>query len=97
MPRPPSSAPAAPLLLLAAVLQASLSGCETFASATPLPATKTLIERLPTVQNSTQSPCWQQRQIAAQNSYVATVKSGRETVYGAPCDVDKKPADPKTS
>jgi hypothetical protein len=49
-----------------------------------------LLEQLPTVENSTQSPCWQQRQIAAQRSYIASVKAGKETVFAAPCDVDPK-------
>jgi hypothetical protein len=49
-----------------------------------------LIEKLPRVDNSRESPCWQQRQIAAQNSYIATVKDNKETVWKAPCDVETK-------
>lgn len=30
--------------------------------------------------------------MAAQNSYLKTVETGKETVYKAPCDVDPKPA-----
>ena len=52
---------------------------------------------MPRVQNSSKSPCWQQKQIAAQNSYVDTIKDKAEKVYHAPCEADKKPADPKTS
>lgn len=59
-------------------------------------ATSSILEKLPRVENSTQAPCWQQEQIAAQNSYLATVKDGREVVYKAPCKVDK-PQPPKTS
>lgn len=44
---------------------------------------------MPKVQNSAKSPCWQQEQIAAQNSYIATVKDGKEVVYKAPCKIDK--------
>lgn len=44
---------------------------------------------MPRVQNSTKSPCWQQEQIAAQNSYVETIKGGKEVVYSAPCKTDK--------
>ena len=47
---------------------------------------------MPRVENSAKAPCWQQRQIAAQNSYVETVKAGKETVYAAPCDL--KPSTP---
>lgn len=43
---------------------------------------------MPRVQNSTEAPCWLQRQIAAQNSYVDTIKAQAEAVYKAPCDVD---------
>lgn len=43
------------------------------------------------MQNSPASPCWQQEQIAAQHSYIDTVKAGRETVYKAPCNVDPRP------
>lgn len=42
---------------------------------------------MPKVQNSTKAPCWQQQQIAAQNSYLASIRVGKETVYKAPCDL----------
>jgi hypothetical protein len=58
-------------------------------SAIPLPVTTKVIDDLPRVSNSPVAPCWQQRQVAAQNSYLATVRVGVETVYAAPCDVDK--------
>lgn len=83
------------LLLLASL---SLAGCAL--KETPLPATTKILDDMPKVENSVASPCWQQKQIAAQNSYIATVKNdGKEVVYGAPCVVDKpKPApQPKTS
>lgn len=56
-------------------------------SSTLLPGTTKLLDELPVVENSPKSPCWQQRQIAAQNSYRATIKTGTDTVYKAPCDV----------
>lgn len=58
---------------------------------TLLPGSIKLIEDLPKVENSVRSPCWQQRQIAAQNSYIATIRDKKEVVYKAPCDVDTKP------
>ena len=50
---------------------------------------------MPRVANSPKSPCWQQDQIAAQNSYVDSIKGKKEVVYKAPCRVDQKTA--KTS
>lgn len=46
---------------------------------------------MPKVDNSTKSPCWQQRQIAAQGSYLQSIAQKKEVVFKAPCDVDKKP------
>lgn len=60
----------------------------------PLPATTKVLDDMPRVQNSTKSPCWQQEQIAAQNSYVDTIVSKREATYKAPCKIDP-PAKPK--
>lgn len=71
---------------LALLTSLALAGC---ASATPLPGTSVLLEELPVVHNSTKSPCWQQREIAAQRSYIDTITKRREVVYAAPCDVDK--------
>jgi hypothetical protein len=51
-----------------------------------------VLDELPRVQNSVKSPCWQQEQIAAQNSYVDAIKSKQDVVYKAPCKVDQKPA-----
>lgn len=65
-----------------------LAGCAG-QTATPLPATTKVLDELPRVQNSTKSPCWQQEQIAAQNSYVDSIKDKKEVVYQAPCKVDK--------
>lgn len=63
-------------------------------SATQLPATTKILDDLPRVQNSAKSPCWQQEQIAAQNSYLASIAEKKEVVYKAPCKVDPKPAKP---
>ena len=58
-------------------------------TATPLPATTKVLDELPRVQNSTKAPCWMQEQVAAQNSYVDSIKDKKEVVYQAPCKVDK--------
>ena len=76
--------------LLLALLTAACAGKET-----PAPASTSLLDKLPRVANSTAAPCRLQREIAAQNAYLATVQAGKETVYKAPCDVDPKPAAPK--
>jgi len=75
-----TSAKALPLSLL-------LAGCS--GGAIQLPATSKILDDMPRVQNSTKSPCWQQEQIAAQNSYIDTIKGGREVVYSPPCKTDK--------
>ena len=74
-------------MALALLLSPLLAGCGQ--NATPLPETSIILDKLPVVENSTKSPCWQQRQIAAQRSYIETVKAKREAVYAAPCDVDR--------
>ena len=65
-----------------------LAGCGQGTS-TPLPATTKLLDELPRVSNSAKSPCWQQEEIAAQNSYVESIKQKKEVVYRAPCKVDQ--------
>lgn len=73
-----------------------MAGCA--GSETPLPATTKLLDDMPRVSNSTKSPCWQQEQIAAQNSYLDSIKTKKEVVYKAPCRVDRPSAKPpKTS
>lgn len=78
-------------LLKASLLPASLclllGGCSE--SATLLPGTTKLIDEMPRVANSTKAPCRLQKEIAAQNSYIATIKEKKEIVYVAPCVVDK--------
>lgn len=70
--------------LLTSLLLAACSGKEI-----PALANSKVLDSLPRVQNSTKSPCWQQEQIAAQNSYVDSIAKGQEVVYAAPCKVDK--------
>jgi hypothetical protein len=74
------------LALLSALV---IQGC-----ADPLtqpPGTSIQLEKLPRVDNSRSSPCWQQEQIAAQNSYISTLQAGgKETVFKAPCVAEPK-------
>lgn len=63
-----------------------MSGCAD--PSTLVPGTKKLLDDMPKVQNSSKAPCWQQQQIAKQNSYLATVDQGKDVVYKAPCDVN---------
>jgi hypothetical protein len=60
---------------------------------TQLPATTKLLDELPRVSNSTLAPCRLQKEVAAQNSYVDTIKTKAPApiVYKAPCEIDKKP------
>ena len=64
-----------------------LAGCGQQTS-TQLPATTKVLDELPRVQNSTKAPCWLQEQIAAQNSYVDTIREKQEKVYRAPCKAE---------
>ena len=64
---------------------------------TLLPGTTKLLDDAPKVANSTKSPCWQQKQIAAQNSYFATIKAKKNVVYKAPCVVDPVKQEKPTS
>lgn len=74
------------LALLASLL---LPACAE--NGTLLPGTTKLLDDLPRVNNSTAAPCRLQREIAAQNSYLASIEKKSEVVYKAPCDVDRKP------
>lgn len=47
-----------------------------------------MLEAIPRVNNSRESPCWQQRQIAAQNTALDVALKKTTQVYKAPCDVD---------
>ena len=78
--------PKASALLLLPLLTACVD------SATQLPATTKILDELPRVSNSPKSPCWQQEQIAAQNSYVDAIKTSKDVVYKPPCKVDPKPS-----
>ena len=51
------------------------------------------------IRNSPKAPCEMQKDVAEHNSRLDTLRSGKEVVYKAPCEIDKKvPAsEPKTS
>lgn len=57
---------------------------------TQLPGTSVQLDKLPRVDNSRASPCWQQQQIAAQNSYIETITTKKDVVYKAACEVETK-------
>lgn len=78
--------PKASALLLLPLLTACVG------NETQLPATTKVLDELPRVSNSPKSPCWQQEQIAAQNSYVDAIKTKQDVVYKPPCKVDPKPS-----
>lgn len=75
-----------PVLLMPLCLAPMLAACSTLAPT--VLASKTL-EAIPRVHNSAKAPCPLQRQIAAQNTYLASVSGSLPTgtVYAAPCDL----------
>jgi hypothetical protein len=79
----------------AAVLLSALAlpGCAVWS--TQLPATTEVLDKAPRVDNSPQSPCWQQRQIAKQNAYFDSIKTKKDLAYQAPCDAGSKVAQAK--
>jgi hypothetical protein len=52
---------------------------------------------VPKVENSQLSPCWQQRQIAAQRSYIDSIITGKPVKYHADCKVPASTPEQKTS
>jgi hypothetical protein len=65
-------------------------------SSTLPPETISLLQSIPRVDNSPKSPCWQQKQIAAQNTaFEAALKKSKDT-YKPPCEFEKaKPVEPQ--
>ncbi len=79
--------------LLALLTAAAIPACAEWS--TPPPAgTSIQLEKLPRVDNSPVSPCWQQKQIAAQNSYIKQTEAKGDVTFKAPCDLEQK-AEPK--
>lgn len=77
-------------LRLAVALLASLALGACALGETQLPGTTKILDDMPRVDNSTKAPCWMQRAIAAQNSYVDSIRQNKEIVYRAPCDYDQQ-------
>jgi len=53
-----------------------------------------LYQRVPEVQNSRKSPCWQQRQIAKQQAFLHAAIKGKAKVFYTACGHQEK-AKPK--
>ena len=70
-------------LLLSAALTLPLAACSTLIPGAP---SKGVLDGLPLVENSDQSPCWQQRQIAMQHSFIDAAKGAKGAAYKGPCD-----------
>lgn len=80
------------LTALALALVPALAGCSTLTYVT----TKGATDAFRPIKMSRRDTCETQKQIAEHNSRYDTMKTGKETVYRAPCQVEK-PAAPKTS
>lgn len=80
-------------LLIVSALSLALGACAE--SSIQTLSTNGAIAAFRALPNSRKAPCQIQRAIAEHNSVYATLRSGKETVYKAPCDVDKPEA--KTS
>lgn len=77
-------------LASALLIGLATSGCA--GKETPGPETNKLLAELPRVTSSPRDTCQTQREIAAQNSYVDTIRDGTEKVYKPPCELDRKQA-----
>lgn len=73
-------------------LALAVAGCATPTSVT----TKGALDSFRPLTMSKRDTCDTQREIAEHNSRYDTLKTGKETAYRAPCDIDKKP-EAKTS
>ena len=75
-------------LLTVSALALSLGACA--GNVTQIPLTDLgAIKSFKQIPNSKQAPCAMQKAVAEHNSVIATLSSGKETIYKAPCDVDK--------
>lgn len=78
----------------------SLAACETLgigSNSSPTVSAASIVADVPKVENSQASPCWQQRQIAAQRSYIDSIITGKAVKYHADCKVPASPSEQKTS
>ena len=77
-------------LLTALGLSLALQACVGSSTLIPL-TTKGALDSFKPIANSGKAPCKMQRDVAAHNSAYDSLKSGREVVYKAPCDLKPKP------
>ena len=85
---------------LATAASASLGACATLGigqSEAPAPVSAAeVLKDVPKVENSPHSPCWQQRQIAAQRAYIDSNVGGKPVMYHADdCEEPAPAAKPK--
>ena len=77
--------------LLPSLLLLPLAACSKDSLPQAIDQTK-LLKDLPRVENSLKAPCWMQRQVSAQQTYIATIETKKETVVAAACKDDKPKA-----
>lgn len=71
-------------LVILPLVAASVSGCMA-TGIKPVPEAKALYERVPKVENSSSSPCWQQQQIAKQQAFLHAAIEGKVRVFYTAC------------
>lgn len=70
---------------LGCALQACAAG-----NVTPIALTEAgAVRAFKPIPNSSRAPCEMQKAVAEHNSVLETIKSKKDVVYKAPCDVDK--------
>jgi len=77
------------ILLALSLVTPVLGACSTQMSAT---TTKGALDAFKVISMSRKDTCQTQKEIAEHNSRYETLKSGKETVLKAPCDVEQKVA-----
>lgn len=76
--------------LLLTTLCIALGGCAGGSASIPVTDIGAL-KSFKSIPNSRAAPCSMQRAVAEHNSVLTTLQSGHDTVYRAPCDVDRPP------
>jgi hypothetical protein len=83
-------------LLTALALPLAIAGCA--GSGIPIPLTEDgALKAFKPIANSSQAPCAMQKDVAEHNSAYDTLKTKQPVSYKAPCEVDKKKPEAKTS
>jgi hypothetical protein len=71
-----------------------LGGCSTLTPGVIDPSA--VIKSVPRVHNSPSAPCWQQKEIAAQNAWIDTATGiNQKAAYAAPCELQKPQTQPR--